>query len=191
MDTDTNSKTEAKAVYRQELFAGALIMGLMYSLAQIIVYTFNIKGGDYNWIFFVYGIAVIATVQTLFGRKVASARPANRGFSYGSSLGFMVLMSMLSGVIVGIVGYLIMNVIDPAYGESIYRQAYEQAAAMMPNATEEQLDAGMAMSRFMSGTIWGLIMSNVFGMLLNGGFVGLITSAFVKRNADFFAQNEQ
>lgn len=179
-----------KKIYLQEMLTAGFIMGLLYSLQQVLIYSFGIDSGAYKWAFFVYGVAVIASTELIYTRRVAAAYPAEKGFNYGQCLGFMALSALLAGVIVGIVGYLIHSVIDPSYGEMILTQAREQVQVVMPGATEQQLDTAMSVSRAMM-SIWGMIFSNMFSLLINGVLVGLITSAFVKRNADIFVKTEE
>lgn len=176
---------ESKKIYRNELLAGAFILGILYSFINVADYAFGVIGG--RWLFFIYGISVIAFTQIRFGRRVAASRRADIGFGYGKALGFVVLMSMLSGVIVGIVEYFIQNVIDPEYGEAIFKQAWQQLSSMIPSATEQELTDAVSITK----SIWAMIFGGIFMCAINGLFVGFFSSVFVKRDPDLFTKTDE
>lgn len=178
-----------KKAYWNEILTGGFVLGLLYAVQIFVVYLLDGKT-PFNWLFFLYGISVIAYCQLYFGRRIAVIRDVEgKGYSYLSALGNTVKILLLSGFVVGFASWLVQNVIDPAYGALLQRQATEQALAALPNATSEQVELARTMARAMT-SIWGLIGVSMLSMLFNGVLIGLVTSAFIKRNPNIFSQND-
>lgn len=179
---------EIKKARFNELLTAGFVLGLLYSVQIFVAYYLN-GDSSYNWLFFIYGILVLVYCQTYFGRRAAALNDtAGGGYSYLQALGFSIKMLLLSGLIYGFASWLLSSVIDPEYGELLRRIMLEKALEMAPNSTDEQIEIMRATSNFMTG-VWGMMFSSMFSMLLNGGFVALVTSAFIKRKPDIFAQN--
>ncbi|MEG2494674.1 MAG: DUF4199 domain-containing protein [Mucinivorans sp.] len=179
--------TPKKAAFN-ELLTGGFVVGLLYSVQIFVTYFLN-GNTSLNWLFVMYGIAVIAYCQIYFGRRVANIKDTmGAGYSYVSALGFSVKMMLLSGFVVGFMGWLLQNVIDPAYGDLLMKEAVRQAIAIMPSASDAQIDQVRQMSSMIM-SVWGMIGASMFSMLINGTLVGLITSAFIKRQANIIENN--
>ncbi|MEF9950444.1 MAG: DUF4199 domain-containing protein [Mucinivorans sp.] len=172
-----------------ELLTGGFVIGLLYSVQIFVTYLLN-GNQSLNWLFVIYGLGVIAYCQIYFGRRMGAIKDVQgAGYSYVSALGFSVKMMLLSGFVVGFAGWLLQNVIDPAYGELLLRETIRQASTAMPSATEEQLDMVRKMSHAMM-SVWGMIGVSIFSMLINGALVALLTSAFVKRPVNIMQNND-
>lgn len=178
-----------KKAFYNELLTGGFVVGLLYSIQIFVIYYLN---GDQSlgWVFQMYGIAIIAYCQIYFGRRVAAIKDtAGAGYSYISALGFSIKIMLLSGFVVGFASWLLQNVIDPQYGQSLMRQAVEQSVAAIPNATDEHLGLARTMAGWVM-SVWGLIGISMLSMIINGTLIGLITSAFIKRQPNIFEQND-
>lgn len=179
---------EIKKAYLNELLTSGFVLGLLYAVQIFGAYYLNGES-SYNWLFFLYGILVLAYCQIYFGRRAATLKDAvGGGYSYIQALGFSIKMLLLSGLIYGFASWLLSAIIDPAYGDLLRRMAMENAMKMAPNSTDEQVEIMRATANFMTG-VWGMMLSSMLTMLINGGFVALITSAFIKRKPDIFIQN--
>lgn len=181
--------TPQKKIYINELLTGGFVTGLLYSLQVFGSYLMNGQS-KYNWVFIMYGIAVLAGCQIYFGRRVAALKDVNgKGYTYLNGLGFSIKMMLLSGIVFGFASWLLQTVIEPAYGELLTRNMVQASLSTIANPTEDQISSIKSMTAAMM-TIWGMIGLGMFSLLLNGGFVALITSAFVKRQPNIFTQND-
>lgn len=175
-------ETNLKKIVWREAATGGLYLGLAWVAAIAVEYIAE-SGTGTGWIKF---IALVALVY-LFTRRV-SARYTN-GFSYGQSMGFIIKMMLFSGVIAGLGQYIFQNFVNPEYFQSIL-DTMEATMASMNIYTDDQLEMmiGSLASAYRNPLL--MVLSGIFNMVVGGGIVGLVLSAFLKKPADPFASEE-
>ena len=105
------------------------------------------------------------------------------GFPYSSGLLYIFIMSVLSGVLVGISHTRYINIIGGygAYVDAIVAR-FEQMQSLMPVDSsvlfDEMIDQLMATEK---PTLMQTIVSSVNNYIISGGFMGLIIAAIVRR----------
>lgn len=167
-----------KQAVRNELLTGAMVVGLLLALQVVLAYALP-KDSVLAWPILILGIAIYATGQLFYGRRVARIRFAEKGsYSYLAALGFTLKMMLLAGIVVGVANWLVIGVWHPELGVELVNQSAAQSLAMFTDPTSEQVALAGQMARAMV-SVWGLAIISMFSALLNGGLVGLVTSAFI------------
>lgn len=186
--------------WNDALRSGA-ILGLVMGASRIFE-TYEIflsdKRGVPTIVVIEWLLAAILFVYLLyrFAKQRSLRFSAKEGYSYGQSMSYLLLVSMLTGIIVGVmdniftrsVGYEnivagYMSLIDE------YREMVSMAGVPASSMQIlEQLKATMRES------VQPTILNNVFSGLnlyfMLGGVVSLVISAFVKREANPFAEDK-
>lgn len=175
-----NIKTKVmdKKVYWSRIFATAAIIGVSTSLPQYFNWLTNTTIFS-PWLTTIVQIAVIATVLYVFGKKVAVESDKGDGYTYGKAFGFAIIASLVSGIFSAVMGWILINALSPNMANDVINKAVEEAQKM--NAPTEAIKMSVEMAKFFL-TMGGLLITNILSMGLIGGFIGLFTSAAVKRN---------
>jgi hypothetical protein len=113
-------------------------------------------------------------------------REMNGAISYGQALGFGVAIMLFSGIISALYTLIIFN-LDPSLVDQI--KAVQEEAMLKKGLSEEQIEAAIAMSSKMMSPAWMSIMG-LFGSVFMGTIISLITSIFVKKQANEDAFDE-
>lgn len=166
----------------REAATGGLYLGLAWVAAIAIEYIAE-SGTGTGWlkfaalIFFIY-----------FYTKRLSSHYKN-GFSFGQSFGFIIKMMLFSGVVAGLGQYVFQNFVNPGYFQSIM-DTMEETLVGTGFYSDDQAEE---MIRTMSAAYKNplvMVMGGILNMVLGGGLIGLVMSAFLRKAADPFAEDE-
>lgn len=129
-----------------------------------------------------------------YANLVLSARKEVPYFTYGNGLAYVVSISMLSGVIVGLGEYVLLhNIIGYENYIDFYVKLLQDAL------TQAQLPASMAgtydelfkaIQSQEEPSLFATILSGVWTYLVVGTIVGLVVAAFTRRSPQIFDKNE-
>ena len=175
-----------------------LVMGLSRVFESYMLYISDMKG--VNTLLVIEWLASAAVFVYLLYRfsKQRSMRFSEReSYSYGQALSYLLMVSILTGVIVGvaefffnqIVGY---DAIIAGYISLIDEYGEMVASAGVPASSMQVLEQ---LKVTMRDAEEPTILNNVFSALnlyfMTGGILALLISAFVKREANPFAEDKQ
>lgn len=168
-----------KALYWKNVLTAAAALGLLYGVQIVVGYLCrSFDSTVFGTLLSLYGFGVIVWSLLFFGRRAERIKNTDgAGYSYSEAFGFSLLVLVLSGIIVGFVQWFLQNVIDPVYYTEIYKQTLTQ---MTKGLSPEQIKMAKSSLDIMK-SIWGMIGSMIFTMLMLGGLVALGTSAMVKK----------
>lgn len=178
-------KSQLKKIFWTEAATGGLILGLAMFLLSLTSYYFELAL-NYSTLLSVIQVLLIAGVMYAMGRKMARIRGEELGFSYGQSMNFILATMIFTGVIYGLGEYVMQVWVDPQYFKDLYEAALyksTQDEALIEQALKarEQIDNVIKNPGIM-------VLSGIFSMIIYGGIVGLIVSAFLKRPANPFVE---
>ncbi len=106
--------------------------------------------------------------------------------SYGSAVKTGVLIALFASIIMAAYTYIFYQFIDPAYVNVILNA--QEEALVEKNLSQEMIDVQMDMvKKFM--TPMYLALFTVFGFVIFGLIISLITSIFVRKEKPFFDPN--
>jgi len=171
---------EQKSTFWKTAMIYGLYLGIIFTLYSVILY---VTGQTQN-----KGLGYISFPLYIIGVVVAQIYYRNRELngvvSYGQSVGFGVAVMLFSGIISALYTLIIFNV-DPALVDQI--KAAQEEAMLQKGMSEDQIEAGMAISSKMLSPAWMAIMS-LLGSVFIGTIVSLISSIFIKKqpNEDAF-----
>ena len=168
-----------------EALRGGLILGVALFLWGLIAYFAKLDmnyGGLVSFIQFL----ILAGAIYYFARRQQLLRGAKEGFSYGQCLGFILALMLCTGFMYGLGQFFLQGVIDPQYYADL-----TEAALIESNLDDQMVEmATTMMSSPIMKNPFVYLFSGIFTMLIYGGLIGLIVSAFVKRPADPFAESQ-
>lgn len=172
-------KMNTKALYWKNILSAAAVLGLLYGVQIVLGYLArHAESNVVGTMLSLYGFGVIVWVLLFFGRRAERIKNVDGvGYNYSQAFGFSLLVLVLSGIIVGVVQWFLQNVIDPVYYTEIYKQTLTQ---MTKGLSPEQIKMAKGSLDIMK-SIWGMVGSMIFTMLMLGGLVALGTSAMVKK----------
>lgn len=99
--------------------------------------------------------------------------------SYGQGLGVGTLIALVAAVLSGVFSMIMMKYIDPDLIDKMMAVTEEQM--LKNNVPEEQMQAGLEMSRKMMSFAWIIA---IFTTTLIGFIISLIVSAILKKNQE-------
>lgn len=168
-----------KKTVRNELLTGAMAVGVLLSLQVVLGYSLP-KESWMAWPLVILGVATYAAGQLYYGRRVARLRAQEKGhYSYLAALRFTLKMMLLAGIVVGATNFLVVGVWHPELGQQLASQSAAQSIAMFSDPTAQQIEAANQMAHAMI-SVWGMVIVSMLSALLNGGLVGVVTSAFIQ-----------
>ncbi len=140
-----------------------------------------------SWLYELLLFIVICPLIIYTGRRNA-ALAGPEGYSYGRAVAFVFAMMMFAGIVYGVGRFLMVNFIARDYYDAINAQSMDVALNMYRNTPmyDQVLEMRDMMVRMMANP-FVLILQGVFGLVIKGGFLGLILCAFLKKNPDIFA----
>lgn len=112
--------------------------------------------------------------------KKRGAKYGAAGFGYGQNMNFILATMLFTGIIVGISTFILQQYIAPEYYKEVVAMALEQnsiSSSQVTSNAQELLDTAMAMMR--NPVL--VVLSGMFGMLINGGFIGIFVAIFTRR----------
>ncbi|MDR2563963.1 MAG: DUF4199 domain-containing protein [Prevotellaceae bacterium] len=163
----------------QDVIAPGTVMGVTLVALSVIFYVANYDGG------FMLLANIFATGATMVYFTIQYRDKKRDGFiSYGRSLGFGTLMSLVASILNAIYFVVFVKLINPDYFDIQMDKAAQQMLEQGVN--EAQIEAGMKMAKLFATPAFGAM-----SLILSGVFVGviiaLIVSIFIKR--DNYQQN--
>lgn len=105
--------------------------------------------------------------------KTRGAKYGKAGFNYAQNMNFILATMLFTGAIVGIMTFIFQQYIVPDYYREVINQALEQNPQ---NIDQQSIDMAMGIMK----NPFIMVLSSMFGMLINGGFVGIFTSIFTR-----------
>ncbi len=162
------------------LFQGAILGGLNV-LLLIILYKFdslfNSGWSSLSWLIY-FGFIPWSMIQ--FREKFLDGY-----ISYGQSFVHGIKITILSGIIVGFLYFLVLKVIDPDLVKVLVVEMEE--AYLTLGFTDKQVEE-MSGAFTMVSNPWVLMFSGILGSLFYGVIVSLLVSFFVIRKGDPFKE---
>lgn len=165
---------DKKTFWKNALNWGSLL-GVVLFVISLAWALLGLKSGFSDT---VLTVAVVASVIFVSGRQNA-ALADRAGYPYVRAFGFVLATMLFAGVVCGIGGWFLQNIIAPEYYET------QRAAALAAAGAQAEQAAGM-MAGFMKNPLV-MLFSGVFGTVFMGGLIGLVVCAFVTRKPDIFA----
>ncbi|MCX6257334.1 MAG: DUF4199 domain-containing protein [Bacteroidia bacterium] len=186
-------ENEKTPVWKSAMNYGAII-GVVFVIYTLVIYLFNI----YPTSFLSGGLMTLVNIVLLvlglvYSTKHYRTHMLGGKISYAQSLLFGTLICLFSSIITGFFSYLLNAVIDPEYQVRMAKAIQDSMVEYMTNmgVSDSQIQDAIdkmngkmpsALSSGFNMVLWGTI----------GGFiVSLITSAFLKKEGDPFADLDQ
>ena len=171
--------SDLKPSKMKSAFSSGIILGLaltVFTLATYLLELYIYQWVQYlNWVVFIGGIVI-------FTKKYRD-EVCNGVISYGGALGYGVLLSLFASIVVSIVNYVYLGYVDSGFID--YTLEQQEAGMYEQNVPEEQIEVAMEYTRKFTSpimmAIWGIVGSVFFGLIIS-----LVTSAFLKKEADSF-----
>ena len=171
---------EQKSTFWRSAMVYGLYVGIALTLFSVILYvTGQTQNKVLGYLAIPIYIAAIAVSQINYRN-----RDLDGVMSYGQGVGFAAALMIFSGIITALYT-LILYKIDPGLVEQIKNLQEQKMAAK--GMSEDQIDAAMQVaSKFMTPGIMAI--SSLFGSVIMGTVVGLVTSIFTQKkgNPDAF-----
>lgn len=187
--------------WNDALRSGA-ILGLVMGLSRIFesyqLYLSDMQGVTtlivLEWLF---AAALFVYLLYRFAKQRSMRFSQKEGYSYGQAMSYLLIVSMLTGVIVGVMEYLFTEFVGYDAIVAGYISLIDEYRTMVASAGVPA--SSMGVLEQLKGTIRDsqepTILNNVLSALnlyfMTGGVAGLVISAFVKRDANPFAEEKQ
>lgn len=171
---------EEKSTFWKSAMVYGLYIGIVLTLFSVILYvTGQMQNKTLGYISFPIYIVCIVIAQIHYRNH-----EQNGVISYGQAVGFGTAIMLFSGVITALYTLIIYK-LDPSLIDQIKNM--QEEALMQKNMSDEQIEAAMSMSGKMLSPVF-MAISSLFGSVIIGTIVSLITSIFVKKqpNMDDF-----
>ena len=188
--------------WKDALNKGA-VLGVLMLVSAIFELSAVVYGGTMGWVSamgFEY-LAVMAIYLWLmyrfaknFSLQVMSMQREVKSFTYAQGFFYVVTLSILAGVLVGLGSYLFRHFVvghDRYVEATIHVLQDALSQAQLPSSAMgayKQLFAQLASAP--EPTLFGLLMSSVWNYMLSGTFVGLIVAGAIKREPQLFNSDE-
>lgn len=189
-------------LYLNKVMSYGAILGLVMLASHIFEQCAVIYGGTMGWYSVMgieYIVAIVVYIWMLYrfaksySHEVMAQQSDVKMFSFSRAYGFIVSVSSLSGVIVGLGRYILHNLV---IGHSEYTQAMisslqailkanPETAAMM--GTYNQMFAQLAAQP--EPTILQTVFSSVWSYFFASAIVALVIAAVVKKEPNIFEKN--
>lgn len=189
-------------LYLNKVMSYGAILGLVMLASHIFEQCAVIYGGTMGWYSVMgieYIVAIVVYIWMLYrfaksySLEVMAQQSDVKMFSFSRAYGFIVSVSSLSGVIVGLGRYILHNLV---IGHSEYTQAMisslqailkanPETAAMM--GTYNQMFAQLAAQP--EPTILQTVFSSVWSYFFASAIVALVIAAVVKKEPNIFEKN--
>jgi hypothetical protein len=166
---------------KSTLWKSAMIYGLYFSIVIVLVsvimyatgFMLNSKSAYINYLIFIVGI-LIAQIQY-------RNKELNGTITYGQAYGFGVAMMIFVGIVSALFTMVLYTFIDPSLIEQM--KTGQEQEFIKKGLSDDQVEAAISMSsKFMTPTF--LSISTFFGSIIGGAIIGLLTSIFVKKEAN-------
>lgn len=171
----------SKKLFWTEAMKGGSVIGLAtaaFQLRQVL------QSGA--WLSFV-SLALFVVLLFLFTRRMAGFADPKYGFSYGKCMSFVLAMMIFTGVIVGFAVFLINNFLIK---EQVTEMVDLQMAAIQDLIPQQQFDYLYDATYSAMFNPLVLVIVSVISYCIQGGVVGLFTSAVTQVKPDPFAGDD-
>ena len=178
-----------KSNFWNDACRGGAIIGLVMAVSNVAEQAMLLKGG-----IGMYGLVIVEWLALAgvfiwllyrFTRKRAALYAPEEGFSFGQGFGFIVVMSLLSGLIAGAAGYFYRHV---AIGYDVYTERYIDSVngllseVPVPAATVDAYELLFEQLRSTpEPSIFAAIASSMFWYVVAGGLIGLVIAGVIPR----------
>ncbi|MGE5428421.1 MAG: DUF4199 domain-containing protein [Methylococcaceae bacterium] len=173
---------EQKSTFWKTAALYGLYLGIALTLFYVILY---VAGQTLN-----KTLALISYPLLAIGITMAQInyrdRELNGTISYGQSVGFGVALMFFVGIITTLYNLIIFKT-DPSLIEQA--KTMQEEAMLQKGMSEDQIEAAMSIASKMFTPGWMAIMG-LFGSVLIGTIISLVTSIFVKRQPNIDAFDE-
>ncbi|GHV00693.1 hypothetical protein FACS1894159_06940 [Bacteroidia bacterium] len=129
-----------------------------------------------------FNLAAAAITIWVYGRQRA-IRYADRGFSFGNSLGYTLAMMLFAGFLFGVGQWVIFTWIIPEQYALTVAQAVEKSRVLLESFPTEQTDAAIAMAKKLSTNPLYIIFTYMIYMEVNGLLVGVLAALLLRTEA--------
>lgn len=170
-----------KKIFWTEAMKGGSVIGLAVAALQLTRTSLGLG----MWMSAV-SLAVFALLLYGFTRKIAGMAPAREGFPYGKCMGFVLAMMLFTGVIVGFATALMNNLLLREEVTQVVDSEMLLFQDMLPQAQFDSL-YDTTYSAMFNPLV--LVLAGVISYCVQGGVIGLFTSALAQRNPDIFADS--
>lgn len=170
-----------KSFWSDAAKAGGVIGGLLFLLylANVLLRQYNI-----GWVISFLFFATLAVFIYRFS-KARALKHGSEGFSFGQSMGYILTMMLFAGIIFGFGNFLLQNYVAPEYYNELFETALLKNPFYDPDSSAAE-DMADLMRRLMKSPVF-LVFAGIFDMVIYGGGIGLLASAFVRTKPDIFA----
>ena len=167
---------EQQSTFWKTAMVYGLYIGILITLYSVILY---VIGQSQNKVL-AYLPVIIYAVCIILAQIYYRDRDLNGSISYGEAVGFGVVVMLFSGIISALYNLIIFK-IHPSLIEQI--KIAQEEAYLKSGWSEEKIETTMSVaSKFMTPG-WMAIMG-LFGAVMMGTVISLVTSIFVKRQPD-------
>ena len=169
-----------KKMFWTEAMKGGSIIGLVTASLQLVRLSFAAPRSWIEWV----SILVFALLLYGFTRRMAGRASARDGFPYNRCMGFVMAMMLFTGVIMGGATALMYNFL---VRDAVVMSIDTIMGEMRGLRTQDQLDTTYdSLYRAMFNPLL-LVVAGVITYLVQGGLIGLFTSAVAQRKPEPFA----
>jgi hypothetical protein len=174
-----------KKIFWREAVKGGTITGLLSIAFSILQYALR-SVEDKLWISLVWWAGLIAFIALVyaFTRKISRSADRAQGFTYNRCVGFVLAMMLFYGFLTGVYSAIFNNFVDP---EGVMRAIDLSVVNMQDILTGEDFDTYYSAMKAVMFNPVAVVLTSILGSVVKGLIVGLVTSAFAKRDPDIFA----
>jgi hypothetical protein len=173
---------EKKSTFWKSAMIYGLYLGIFFVLFSVILYvTGQSQNKTLGYISFPLYIIGIVLAQLHYRNH-----ELNGFITYSQAVGFGVAIMLFSGIISALYTLIIFN-LDPSLVEQM--KITQEEAMLQKGMSEDQIEAAMSVASKMMSPAWMSIMG-LFGSVLIGTIISLITSLFIKKQANEDAFDE-
>ena len=159
-----------------------LLLGLAVFAVSLLSWAFKLENSA--WISEAMLFAVLlGGIWITAGLNVEAS--GEQGYSYGRSVGFVFALMLFTAVVAGVGDFLLRAYIAPEYYLEQLQRAFDMVAASgggLPS-TMQTLDTARKMSEELMTNPMFLIFSEMINLGIKGGFLGIVMSAFLKKDS--------
>lgn len=169
-DLETKIKEMRRLSFNEAARWGAIVGGVA-SLLLLLSYLLR---ENENFSFINSMDFVVFCVLFYMAAKEMAKKRGNFGFSFTSAWGFVILVSAFGGVLSGVMQYVLMAHINPAYYTNIYMDMFRVMYGEQAGSTYSDLFNSY------KDNVAIIVISSIIGSAFRGAFVGLIVAAFTR-----------
>ena len=157
----------------REAATGGLILGLVLVVVAVLEYYLRLDASK-SWITGAVNFAAMVGISYGYGRRMADIY-GDAGFTYVQGIVFILKIMFFAGILAGLGQFIMQNYVDPEY----YREMIEVTLANQ-GFSDDMVEKTMEGMWALENPVL-MIFSGIFGMMVYGGFIGVVVAIFVKR----------